>query len=82
MSCEALARTKEQFAFAVFEHAFKDFGLPLAIPTDNGVPFASPHALFGLSKLSVWWLRLGIRIERIQSGNLSRTAAISACTSR
>lgn len=68
ISCEALASTKEQFAFAVFERAFKDFGLPLAIRTDNGVPFASPHALFGLSKLSVWWLRLGIRIERIQPG--------------
>jgi transposase InsO family protein len=37
-----------------------------AIRTDNGVPFASPHALFGLSRLSVWWLRLGIAIERIQ----------------
>ena len=69
LSCEALATTKEEFAFAVFERAFKDFGLPLAIRTDNGVPFASPHALFGLSKLSVWWLRLGIRIERIKPGN-------------
>ena len=38
---------------------------PKAIRTDNGVPFASPNALFGLSKLSVWWLRLGIEIERI-----------------
>ena len=44
-------------------------GLPEAIRTDNGVPFASPHALFGLSKLSVWWLRLGIRIERIKPGH-------------
>ena len=69
ISCEALASTKEQFAFSVFERAFKDFGLPLAIRTDNGVPFASPHAFFGLSKLSVWWLRLGIRIERIKPGN-------------
>jgi putative transposase len=40
--------------------------LPAAIRTDNGVPFASPNSLFGLSKLSVWWLRLGIEIERIQ----------------
>jgi putative transposase len=36
--------------------------------TDNGVPFASRHALYGLSKLAVWWLRLGIQIERIQPG--------------
>jgi putative transposase len=67
--CDALATTKEVYAFTVFERAFKDFGLPLAIRTDNGVPFASPHALFGLSKLAVWWLRLGIGIERIKPGN-------------
>ena len=42
---------------------------PRAIRTDNGVPFASAHALFGLSKLSVWWLRLGIAIERIKPGH-------------
>jgi transposase InsO family protein len=53
----------------VFERASKDFGLPKAIRTDNGVPFASAWALFGLSKLSVWWLRLGIRLERIKPGN-------------
>ena len=39
--------------------AFQDRGLPEAIRTDNGVPFASAHALYGLSKLAVWWLRLG-----------------------
>jgi hypothetical protein len=38
-------------------------------PFDNGVPFASPNALFNLSKLSVWWLRLGIAIERIKPGH-------------
>ena len=37
--------------------------------TDNGVPFASAHALYGLSKLSVWWLRLGIGLERIKPGH-------------
>ena len=52
----------------MFERAFKDFGLPLAIRTDNGVPFASRSAFFGLSELSVWWLRLGIDIERIRPG--------------
>lgn len=69
LACDALATTKERYAFTVFERAFKDFGLPNAIRTDNGVPFASPHSLFGLSKLSVWWLRLGIRIERIKPGH-------------
>jgi hypothetical protein len=47
---------------------FKEFGAPLAIP-DNGVPFARPNALYGLSRLSVWWLRLGIAIERIKPRN-------------
>ena len=69
LACESLQSTKSTFAFSVFERAFKDFGLPSAIRTDNGVPFASPNALFGLSKLAVWWLRLGIQIERIKPGN-------------
>ncbi len=69
LSCEALSTTQETYAFTVFERVFKEFGLPKAIRTDNGVPFASPHALFGLSKLAVWWLRLGIHIERIKPGH-------------
>jgi transposase InsO family protein len=69
LACESLESTKSPFAFAVFERVFKDFGLPSAIRTDNGVPFASPNALFGLSKLAVWWLRLGIQIERIKPGH-------------
>ena len=69
LTCEALATTAEKFAFTVFERTFKDFGLPQAIRTDNGVPFASGYALYGLSKLSVWWLRLGIAIERIKPGH-------------
>lgn len=69
IACEALHTTKEVYAFTVFERAFKDFGLPRSIRTDNGVPFASPNALFNLSRLSVWWLRLGIHIQRIKPGN-------------
>jgi putative transposase len=68
LSCDALSSTQERYAFTVFERVFKDFGLPRAIRTDNGVPFASPNSMFGLSKLSVWWLRLGIDIERIKPG--------------
>jgi transposase InsO family protein len=69
LACESLESTKSSFAFSVFERTFKDFGLPAAIRSDNGAPFASPNALFGLSRLSVWWLRLGIAIERIKPGN-------------
>ena len=68
LACDGLASTQAPFAFTVFERAFKDFGLPLAIRTDNGLPFAAPTALYRLSKLAVWWLRLGIRIERIAPG--------------
>jgi len=69
LCCEALSSTRAGPAFTVFERIFKDFGLPAAIRTDNGVPFASPDSLFGLSKLSVWWLRLGIQMERIKPDN-------------
>ncbi len=69
LACEGLESTRETGAFPVFERVFKEFGLPAAIRTDNGVPFASPHALFGMSRLAVWWLRLGIAIERIQPGH-------------
>jgi transposase InsO family protein len=67
--CEAMESNAEKPAFTAFEHLFKERGLPRAIRSDNGVPFASPNGLFNLSKLSVWWLRLGISIERIQPGH-------------
>jgi len=66
--CEALDSTREDLATTAFEQLFLERGLPAAIRSDNGVPFASPNALFNLSKLSVWWLRLGIAIERIRPG--------------
>lgn len=69
LACESLETTQEKYAITAFERVFKEYGLPTAIKTDNGVPFSSPNALFGLSRLSVWWLRLGIQIERIKPGN-------------
>ena len=47
LACEALSTTQERYAFGVFERAFQDCGLPHAIRTDNGVPFASAHASMG-----------------------------------
>ena len=67
--CEAMETTREKVALTAFERLFAERGLPTAIRSDNGVPFASPNALFNLSKLSVWWLRLGMRIERIKPGH-------------
>jgi len=72
--CEAMESNKEQPAFSAFERLFRERGLPLAIRSDNGVPFASPNGLFNLSKLSVWWLRLGISIERIKPGHPQQNA--------
>jgi putative transposase len=69
LTCEARSTTQETFAFTVFERTFKEFGLPHAIRTDNGVPLASAHALYGLSKLAVGWLRLGIDLERTKPGH-------------
>jgi len=66
--CEALESTREDLAITAFEQLFLERGLPRAIRSDNGVPFASPNGLYGLSKLSVWWLRLGVEIERIKPG--------------
>jgi transposase InsO family protein len=66
--CEALESTREDLAVTAFEQLFQERGLPQAIRSDNGVPFASPNGLFNLSKLAVWWLRLGIAIERIKPG--------------
>ena len=67
--CEALGSTREDLAFTAFAQLFAERGLPQAIRSDNGVPFGSANALFNLSKLAVWWLRLGIAIERIKPGH-------------
>jgi transposase InsO family protein len=64
--CEAMESNAEKPAFTAFERLFKERGLPRAIRSDNGVPFASPNGLFNLSKLSVWWLRLGMPHEALK----------------
>lgn len=69
IACDALETTKEAYAITVFEQIFKEYGLPKAIRTDNGIPFSCSNAIYGLSRLSVWWLRLGIDVERIKPGH-------------
>jgi transposase InsO family protein len=68
LGCEALETTKAPYAFSAFERVFEEFGLPKAIRTDNGNPFSNVQAMHGLSQLSVWWLRLGIALERTAPG--------------
>ena len=68
--CEALEATRELPVVETFVRLFTERGLPAAIRSDNGLPFASPNGLYNLSRLSVFWLRrLGIAIERIKPGN-------------
>ena len=65
--CQALKRPLTEPSKSVFESAFIEYGLPDAIRTDNGAPF-STLAPGGLSRLAIWWIRLGIRPERIMPG--------------
>lgn len=68
LTVTALPSTASEPAAAQFRRCFAAYGLPRVIRTDNGVPFGAPGALGGLSPLAVWWIRLGIRPERIDRG--------------
>jgi putative transposase len=67
LSCHGVLSTETAVARPIFERAFREYGLPGAIRTDNGVPFAT-CAIHGLSHLNVWWMRLGIAHQRIHPG--------------
>ncbi len=67
LSCEALEGPRYKETRTVFEETFKKHGLPLAIRTDDGIPFAGRN-ITGLSRLSIWWIKLGIIPERIDKG--------------
>lgn len=68
LRCQALPDTATIHAWPIFAGAFCEFGLPGVIRTDNGAPFAT-KALAGLSRLSLWWIKLGILPERIAPGH-------------
>ena len=74
LSCAARLSTKPVEARPVFERLCHEYGLPEAIRTDNGAPFATP-AFCGLSKHSVWWIKLGIRHQRIAPGRPQQNGA-------
>lgn len=75
IACVALPGPTTEGARKVFERVFRRYGLPEAIRTDNGIPFATTNGLGGLSELNVWWLRLGIRHERIDLGHPEQNGA-------
>ena len=68
LRCQAVAKTDTERVGAIFAAAFREYGLPQAIRTDNGAPFAS-RAIAGLSRLAVSWMKLEIVPERIQPGH-------------
>ena len=65
--CTGLPGPRYRITRAVFEQVFREYGLPDAIRIDNGIPFAGRCA-GGLSRLSIWWIQLGIAPERIDKG--------------
>lgn len=71
LACKALPSTKHNGSIIEFRRLFRKHGLPRQILTDNGVPFAS-QGLHGFSRLSVWWLKLGIHPIRIEPGQPSQ----------
>lgn len=68
LCCQAVSKPDYLHVRPIFETVFREYGLPQAIRTDNGSPFAST-AVAGLSRLGVWWVKLGIDLERIQPGH-------------
>lgn len=67
LACKGMSHPTQAGVWRACEAVFRQHGLPAAIRTDNGIPFAS-RALGGLTPLSVWWIKLGIRPERIALG--------------
>lgn len=74
IACKAVARFSHECAEAVFTRAFREYGLPSVIRTDNGPPFCASSGLASLSRLSVWWLKLGVLPERIEPGKPQQNA--------
>lgn len=68
LRCQAVDETSAKFVRPLLEAVFREYGMPARIRSDNGPPFAST-GVGGLSRLSVWWLRLGIGLERIEPGH-------------
>jgi putative transposase len=69
LEVRALENARSQTVRQSFEQLFARHGLPEAIRSDNGSPFASVQGLFGLSRLSIWWVALGIDLERGRPGH-------------
>ena len=68
LAIKILPNTKTEGVMSSFKELFKKYGLPAYIRSDNGSPFACTRSLLGLTRLSAWWLELGIDLERSRPG--------------
>ena len=68
LEARSLPCTRTEHVRDCFERLFEKYGLPLVLRSDNGTPFASAQGLLGLTKLSAWWIALGIDLERGRPG--------------
>jgi transposase InsO family protein len=68
LRCQSVEKTDTEHVQAIFTAAFREYGMPDTMRTDNGAPFAS-RAVAGISRLSIYWMKLGIRPERIKPGH-------------
>jgi putative transposase len=75
LGCKALETTSVPPVRQAFVRLFREYGLPLVLRTDNGIPFAQPNALGRLGALAFWWVRLGIRPEHITPARPSENGA-------
>ena len=75
LDLRAMESTAERAVRPAFERMFEAYGLPEALRSDNGTPFAASRAPLGLSRLSAWWVSLGIRLDRIDPGHPEQNGA-------
>ena len=75
LSARALSCSTTECVRSEFERLFEEYGLPRVIRSDNGIPFACRHGLLGLTRLSAWWLVLGIDLDRIRPGHPEENGA-------
>ena len=78
LRCHAVEKTDTARVQAIFEAAFREYGMPEAIRTDNGAPFAS-RAVAGLSRLPGWWIKLGLCRSASRPGTRSKTEGPNGC---
>ncbi len=76
--CDSLECTRDAQDITVFEQLLKEYRLPIAIHSDNGLSFARANALYGLSSLLVWWLPLGMALRGLKRVTCNKKVSVSA----